>query len=59
MARTESRLLRYVGLIAFVVAVVGFVVFGWEFGGESDPVATGLALVAVVIAVVWTLANRR
>lgn len=45
-----------VGVLMFVVAVAGYVLFGWRFGdGAGNPVAFGLALVAVVVAVGVTL----
>lgn len=45
----DSRAGRLVGLAAAAVAVVGTVVFGWEFGGPtaSVPVAVGLLFAAV------------
>lgn len=58
MARTEWRLLQYVGLVAFAIGFVGYTVFGWEFGGPSDPVVGALAIFAAAVAVVWTLARR-
>jgi hypothetical protein len=41
-----------------VVAVVGFVVFGWRFGSDSGSVPTALAAVAVLVAVGTTLYRR-
>ncbi|WP_327050998.1 hypothetical protein [Halomicrococcus gelatinilyticus] len=50
--RSRSRIGTVVGLAMFVVAVVGYVVYGWRFGdGVSSPVAMALALVAVAVAV--------
>ena len=57
--RTEWRLLQYVALAAFTIGFVGYAVFGWEFGGTSDPVATALAIFAAAVALVWTLARNR
>lgn len=53
--KSQSKLAQVVGLVVAAVAVVGYVVFGWRFGGESSPVAVGLALVAVAAAVYFTV----
>jgi hypothetical protein len=48
-----------IALLFFAVAVVGYVVFGWRFGdGTSNPIAFGIALVAVGVAVFSTLRDR-
>lgn len=55
----SSKLLPLAGLLACIVGVVGYVVFGWRFGGDtSSPVAVGVALVAVALAVGSTLRDR-
>lgn len=57
---SQSRLLQYVGVAAALVAVVGFVVFGWRFGGESDgatPLVVGAVCAAVALG--WTIYRRR
>ena len=49
--RSNSPLLRYVGIAAFVVAVVGFVAFGWRFDSAGgSPVAVAAAVVAAGLA---------
>ncbi|MFC4448780.1 hypothetical protein [Halorussus aquaticus] len=55
VARNESRTATLLGVLAAAVAVVGYVVFGWRFGGDSNPVALGFALLAVVAAVYFTV----
>ncbi|WP_232702589.1 hypothetical protein [Halobacterium wangiae] len=55
----SSNPLPIVGLLFAVVGVVGYVVFGWRFGGDSSAVANALALVAVAIAVSVTVWRRR
>jgi hypothetical protein len=40
-----------VGVLFAAIALVGMVAFGWEFGGDTEPIALALALVAVVLAV--------
>ncbi|NHN61088.1 MULTISPECIES: hypothetical protein [Halorussus] len=53
--RNQSKPATLLGALAAVVAVVGYVGFGWRFGGDSDPVALALALVCVAAAVAFTL----
>ena len=53
--RSQSRPARLLGVLAAAVAVVGYVAFGWRFGGDSNPVALAIALVCVAAAVVFTL----
>lgn len=49
-SNADSRLV--VVAVAFAaIALVGTVAFGWEFGGDTEPIALGLAAVAVAIAV--------
>ncbi|MFC6836896.1 hypothetical protein [Halomarina ordinaria] len=52
---SRSPTLQWVGLAAFVVALVGFVVFGWRFGGESDTFPFALGVAVAVLALGWTL----
>lgn len=51
---SDSRPLQVVGLVAFVVAVVGSTYLGWEFDGSMDdpvPVALGIAFAAIAVGV--------
>jgi len=57
--RSTSTATRTIGAAMFLVALVGYVVFGWRFGdGADSPIALGLALVAVAVAVGVTLRDR-
>ncbi|WP_254545195.1 hypothetical protein [Halomarina pelagica] len=56
--RSRSNTLRYLGLAAFVVGLVGYVALGWRFDSTANPIALGFALVAVAVAVVSTLRRR-
>lgn len=57
--RFQSTTTRALGLLAFVVAVVGYVFFGWRFGdGTSNPVGIIFAIVAVLVGVAVTLRDR-
>ncbi|UPV76010.1 hypothetical protein M0R89_08105 [Halorussus limi] len=51
----QSKPALLLGVLFAVVAVVGYVGLGWRFGGESSPVAVGLALVGVAAAVYFTV----
>jgi len=56
---SQSTALRYVGVAVALVAVVGSVLLGWEFGGTDDPVplalGAGFAVVAAGLTVYrWT-----
>lgn len=55
----RSRITFLVGLAFAVVGLVGFVVFGWRFGGPADPVAVVFAIVAVIAAAVMTVRRLR
>jgi uncharacterized membrane protein len=55
----RSGRVTWIGVLVALVAVVGSTVFGWRFGaGASNPVAFGVALAAVGVAVVSTLRER-
>jgi membrane protein YdbS with pleckstrin-like domain len=54
----ESPPLQLVAAAIALVAVVGYVVFGWRFGGESNTLSTALAVVAVAIAIGATAYRR-
>jgi len=46
-------------VLVAAVALIGYTVFGWRFSdGTSNPIAFGIALVAVGVAVVATLRER-
>lgn len=53
--RSRSRLGFLVGLGFALVGVVGYIFFGWRFGGPTDPLAVAFAMIAVVAAVVVTV----
>ena len=54
----ESPPLQLVAAAIALVAVVGYVVFGWRVGGESNTLSTALAVVAVAIAIGATAYRR-
>jgi hypothetical protein len=48
---SRSTVLTIAGALACVLGVVGYVVFGWRFGGPTDPIAVVVALGCVALAV--------
>lgn len=54
----RSRPLPKVGLAFALIAAVGYVALGWRFGGDSGPIPTAIAAVAVVVAVGATLREK-
>ena len=55
---SRSKPAQLLGVLAFVVAVAGYLAFGWRFGGDSNPVALVLALVGVAAAVLFTIRDE-
>ena len=55
---SQSTALRYVGVAVALVAVVGSVLLGWEFGGTDDPVSLVLGAACAAVAVGWTVYRR-
>lgn len=58
--RSKSPALRLVGILACIVGVVGYTVFGWQFDSTGGPFLTVIAAACVVLAVgatVWRSLN--
>jgi cobalamin biosynthesis protein CobD/CbiB len=55
---SDSEALRLVGGIVALVAVVGYLAFGWSFSGASDIAPTAIGIVVAAVAVGWTLYSR-
>ncbi|WP_424017945.1 hypothetical protein ACOZ4N_19045 [Halorientalis pallida] len=53
----ESAPLQLVGALAALVAVVGYVVYDWQWG-SGDPLPTALGLAVAALAVGVTLYRR-
>lgn len=49
--RTDSRVGFGVAVVAAVVGLVGYTVFGWRFGGDGGGVSTVIGAVVAVVAV--------
>ncbi|WP_338729048.1 multidrug transporter [Haladaptatus sp. DJG-WS-42] len=54
----KNSALRVVGLLAFVVGLVGFLIYGWRFDTGGDPIATTLGVGAALLAILVTLRRR-
>ncbi|MXR20267.1 hypothetical protein [Halobacterium bonnevillei] len=55
----RSGRFTWIAVLVAAVALIGYTVFGWRFSdGTSNPIAFGIALVAVGVAVVATLRER-
>jgi len=53
--RDTSTIGTIIGLIVFVIAIGGSVLFGWEWGAPNQPVATAVGGIAVIIAFILTI----
>ncbi len=53
--RSQSPALRLLGLLAFLVGLVGYLAFGWRFDSSGNSVVTALAAACVVIALAATI----
>jgi hypothetical protein len=54
-SRSESSLGTLVGIAVALVAVVGYVVFGWSFGESSGSVPFAIGALVAAVAVAWHL----
>lgn len=50
--------LQIVGVIAAIIGVVGYAVFGWRFGESDGILPFALGAVFGGVAIVWTLYQR-
>jgi hypothetical protein len=53
--RSESAAVRRIGALVALIAVVGYLVFGWSFDGSGNTTATAIGLIVAVSAIGWTL----
>lgn len=56
---SQSKPLQYVGALVALIAIVGYVVFDWRFGETNEIAPFGIGIVCVILAVGWTLYQRR
>ncbi|WP_227355351.1 hypothetical protein [Haladaptatus salinisoli] len=57
--RFQSRPLQLVGLLAFVVGLVGYVVFGWRFDSSGSSIVTALGIAGALVAIALTVLRAR
>jgi hypothetical protein len=53
--RSESAAVRRIGAIVALIAVVGYLIFGWSFNGSGSTTATAIGIIVAVSAIGWTL----
>ncbi len=56
--RSDSAAVRAVGATVALVAIVGYLFFGWSFNGSETTVPTVIGLLVAVSAIGWTLYSR-
>jgi hypothetical protein len=49
----QSTLSRYIGVVAALVGVIGYAVFGWRFGGGGLDPSSVLGAVVAAFAILW------
>ena len=55
---SQSKTLQYVGVVGAIVAVIGSVALGWEWGGNDDLLPFLVGAVFFAVAVGWTVRSR-
>ena len=55
---SEWSVERGIGVVAVVIALIGYFGFGWRFGADNGPVATGVGILVAVVAVGVVLYRR-
>jgi|GEM_PF-2667349 len=55
---SKSAAVRTIGYSVAVVAVGGYLLFGWSFDGDSAIVPTAIGILVAVAAIGWTLYSR-
>lgn len=56
--RSESPTVTVIGAIVGLIAVVGYLVFGWSFNGSESMIPTAIGIIVAVLAIGWTLYSR-
>lgn len=52
---SSPQMLQYVGAIAAVIGIIGYVVFGWRFGETNTAIPFILGALGATIAIGWNL----
>ena len=55
---SKSAVFRAIGALVALVAVVGFLVFGWSFNDAGSTVPTAIGIVVAAVAIGGTLYRR-
>lgn len=56
--RSSSPVVRKIGVVVALIAVVGSLTAGWSFGSTSDAVPTAIGIVVAATVVTWALYSR-
>jgi hypothetical protein len=56
--RSKSAAVRAVGATVALVAIVGYLLFGWSFNSSETTVSTVIGLLVAGAAIGWTLYSR-
>lgn len=52
---SQSKPLQYIGALVALIAIVGYVIFGWNFEMTDGPIPIAIGLLVAVVAIGWTL----
>ncbi|MFQ3295014.1 MAG: hypothetical protein ACI9PP_001941 [Halobacteriales archaeon] len=56
--RSESTAVRTIGATVALIAVVGYLIFGWSFNGSGTTVSTAIGIIVASLAIGWTVYSR-
>jgi len=56
--RSDSPAIRAIGALVALIAVVGYLIFGWSFDGSANTIPTVIGIIVAVSAIGWTLYSR-
>lgn len=56
--RNSLSKLQVVGVFAAIIGIIGYVVFGWQFGESDGLLPLVLGAVFAGVGIVWTLYQR-
>ena len=56
--RSDSPAIRAIGALVALIAVVGYLIFGWSFNGSANIIPTAIGIIVAVSAIGWTLYSR-
>jgi hypothetical protein len=52
---SNSEAIRAIGAVVALIAVVGYLIFGWSFDGSGSTTATAIGAIVAVSAPGWTV----